>query len=219
MRLEERTIEGLHDFLVERVLSRYARPGNRAADLGAGSGALAMRLRAMGLDVLAVDENRERFKADVSFRRLDLNLPDFSRQLGENRFDLVTSVEVIEHVESPIGFLRSVRCLLKPEGVAVITTPNVDSLPARVKFLLSGKLRLMDEASDDTHISPIFHDLLMRQLLPRAGLRLVEHQLYPPRGFKVTRARYAWAFRILASLLPGDSLLGDNRILVLKARS
>ena len=62
----------------------------------------------------------------------------------------------------------------------MITTPNVDSLPARAKFLLTGKIRTMDEFSEPTHISPIFPwDLLRRQFLRRAGVRLREHFLSP----------------------------------------
>ena len=217
--LEERTIGGLHDFLLSSVLPRYAMRKGRAVDLGAGSGALAVRLRAFGFAVLAVDTNTERFRADVAFQRLDLNQLDFASALGEARFDFVSAVEVIEHVENPIGFLRNVSRLLQPDGVAVITTPNVDSAPARVKFLLRGKLRMMDEKCDETHISPIFWDLLARQYLPRAGLRLVGHHLYPPNGYIVTTARYAWAFHIVAQFLSGPALLGDNHVFVLKRRN
>jgi len=39
------TNSGLHDFVGERVLARYARPGVRAADLGAGLEPWAARLR------------------------------------------------------------------------------------------------------------------------------------------------------------------------------
>ena len=216
MNLEERTVEGLHDFVVEHVLPRFVRRGEQAIDLGAGSGALAVRLRALGWDVRAADLDAQGYKADVPFVRLDLNQPDFASQLGEGSFGLVTAIEVIEHVESPIGFLRNVRRLLKPDGIAVLTTPNVDNAPARVKFLVTGRLRMMDERGDPTHISPIFWDLLIRQYLPRAELKLVERQLYPPQGYKVTRPAYAWAFRILARLLPGDALWGDNQVLVLQ---
>jgi len=213
--LQEQTIEGLHDFLMATVLSRYAVQGGQAIDLGAGSGALALRLRMLGLDVVAADINAEGFRADVPFTPLSLNGQDFASRL-KGPFDLVTAVEVIEHLESPVGFLRNVRRLLKPRGVAVITTPNVDSAPARLKFFLYGTLRLMDERGDRTHISPIFWDMLTRQYLPRAGLNLVEHHPYPPRGYKATRRHYAWVFSILAGLLPGDTLLGDNHVLVLR---
>lgn len=213
--LEERTIAGLHDFLIHEVLKRYVRKGMRGVDLGAGSGALAVKLRSLGLEMVAVDINREGYKADVPFVAIDLNEPKFAVQLGEGCFDLVTAVEVIEHLESPISFLRNIRRLLKPDGVAIITTPNVDNLPARIKFLLTGKLRMMDERSDPTHISPIFFDMFMRQYLPRAGLKLLEHRTYPPNGFLVTRPVFALFFASLAKVFREPILVGDNHIFVL----
>jgi 2-polyprenyl-3-methyl-5-hydroxy-6-metoxy-1,4-benzoquinol methylase len=210
------TNSGLHDFVGERVLSRYARPGVRAADLGAGPGAMAARLQSLGCNVLAVDLDANGFAATLPHMSLDFNHPEFAAQLGHDSFDLVTAIEVIEHVESPIGFLRNVRRLLAPGGVAVITTPNVDSLPARLKFLLAGKIRTMDEHGEPTHISPIFWDLLQRQILPRAGVRLREHLVFPPNGYQLSRKPIAWALHLSAVALSGDALLGDNHILVME---
>jgi SAM-dependent methyltransferase len=212
------TNAGLHDFVLEEVLPKYRRPGGRAIDVGAGPGALAARLQEEGWDVRAADRSAEEFRAEVPFAQADFNEPNFASALGEAAFDLVVSVEVIEHVESPIGFLRNIARLLKPDGVAIVTTPNVDSLPARIKFLLRGKIRTMDEASEPTHISPIFWDLLYRQYLPLAGLELVEHRVFPPRGFQLTRPLYARVFRAAAHLFRGDSLMGDNHVLVLRKR-
>lgn len=210
------TNTGLHDFVQESVLTKYAHRGVRAIDLGTGPGAMAARLSAMGCGVLAVDRDSQGFEAAVPHFSVDFDQPDFASQLGTGTFALVTAVEVIEHVESPIGFLRNVRRLLAPGGVAVLTTPNVDSLPARSKFLMRGKIRTMDEHSEPTHISPIFFDLLCRQFLPRAGLRLREHLLFPPDGYQLTRKPLARAFRLASSVFSGDSLLGDNHIFVLE---
>lgn len=208
--LFEDTVAGLHDFLVSTALPSLIARGARAVDLGAGTGALAERLKGLGLEVTAVDRTAHRFGADVPFVALDLDHPDFSSRLGRETFDLVTAVEVIEHLESPVSFLRNVRRLLKPRGAAVVTTPNVDNAPARVKFLLTGRLRMMDEP---THISPIFWDLLSRQYLGLAGLRLLSHRVFPPAGYLVTRPRYAWAFRLLATCLGGPALQGDIHVL------
>jgi 2-polyprenyl-3-methyl-5-hydroxy-6-metoxy-1,4-benzoquinol methylase len=98
------TNSGLHDFVGERVLSRYARPGIRAADLGSGPGAVAERLRSLGCDVVAVDRDAKGFEAQVPHVTLDFDQADFASQLGAASFGMVTAIEVIEHVESPNGF-------------------------------------------------------------------------------------------------------------------
>jgi len=216
VRLPTATPQGLHEFVAASVLARYARPGARAADLGAGPGAMSQRLGELGCAVVAVDRDPDVYKGAHPFVTLDFNEPGFAAQLGIAKFELVVAIEVIEHVESPIGFLRNIGRLLAPAGVAVITTPNVDSLPARVKFLLAGKIRTMDEQSDATHISPIFSDLLRRQLLPRAGLKMKEHFVFPVNGFQLTRKPIARALQLAARLFPGDALVGDHHIFVLE---
>ena len=217
MKLHTTTNAGLHEFVAGRVLARYAHPGVRAADLGAGPGAMSERLLVLGCDVVAVDRDPAGYAARPPFLALDFDQPDFASRLGPRKFELVTAIEVIEHVESAIGFLRNIAHLLAPGGVAVLTTPNVDSLPARIKFLLAGKIRTMDDFGEPTHITPIFWDLFGRQFLPRAGLKLREHYLFPPDGYQLSRKPIAWVLGVVAAALPGPVLLGDNHILVVEA--
>jgi len=215
--LHTTTNKGLHEFVIDGAIKPFLRPGLKTADLGSGPGAMAARLRDLGCEVLAVDRSAAGFEAALPHVTTDFNQPDFSSILGLHAFDLVTAVEVIEHVESPIGFLRNMGRLLAPGGVAVITTPNVDSLPARFKFFLAGKIRTMDEHSEPTHISPIFFDLLQRQFLPLAGLHLRKHLLFPPNGFQLSRKSVGWSMRVAATFFSGESIVGDNHVFVLEA--
>jgi len=217
--LHTTTNSGLHAFVVDRVITRYAGPGVRAADLGTGPGAMADRLQSLGCDVIGADMSREGFEAKLPHAVVNFDQPDFASQLGTKNFGLVTAIEVIEHVESPIGFLRNIGNLLVPSGIAVLTTPNVESLPARLKFLLRGKVRTMDEIGEPTHISPIFMDLLKRQFLKRTCLDLEEHYLFPPNGFQLTRQPMASVLNVAGRLLPGKFLRGDNHVWVFRARA
>lgn len=208
-----RALPGTHERVVETAL-RYIPPGSSAVDLGAGSGALAERLQAAGYKVTAVDlENY--FELGTEFLQLDLNDPNFERALP-SQFDLVTSVEVIEHLENPTAFLRSIQKLLKPEGIAILTTPNVENVAARLKFLLTGEVRAMNKNSPE-HITPIYLDLFVRKIAPPSGLTLAEWFTHPPNDYPLTARRYfVPLFRLLASFMKGRALSGDCHFLVLK---
>jgi len=164
-----------------RIALRLAdaeRPG-RALDLGAGQGAISHALRLRGHDVMAADINGSQFKAaGVPFAKLDLNRP---LPLPDGDFDLVMAVEVLEHLESPRAFLREIYRLLRPGGLAVVTTPNITSLPSRMLFLATGcfdlfvptKRRLEDplDAEADGHITPL-PGWLLRYHLRESGFEI-----------------------------------------------
>lgn len=219
MALAELTTPGLHDFVVSRGIEPRlsSLPGRKAVDLGAGSGALALRLRKLGLSVLAVDRAPEPTVTEIPWRQVDLDRPGFSDLVGPAEFSLVTAIEVIEHLESPIAFLREIRRLLAAGGVAILTTPNVDNVPARMKFALSGRIRMIDSPSDPNHISPIFAGLFTQRYLPRVRLRLAAHLTYPPDGYIHTRRSGRILCKAIARLLRGPALFGDNHIFVLES--
>lgn len=210
-----RALAGAHERVVETAL-RYVSQGARCLDLGAGSGALAELLQAAGLQVTAVDVVNY-FELKSEFLQIDLNDPAFEGAFA-TVFDLVVAVEVIEHLENPSAFLRSVARLLKTEGVAILTTPNVDNVAARLKFLLSGEVRAMDKNAPE-HITPIHLDLFLRRILPPTGLTLIEHFVYPENEFPLTGRRYFVPFFWLVKpFVKGPALTGDSHFLVLRKR-
>lgn len=68
--------------------------------------------------VFSLDNSKD---ADFS---MDLNKP---KKLKE-KFDTLIAGEIIEHLESPIGFVRYCKSLLKTKGKLIITTPNAIGL-------------------------------------------------------------------------------------------
>jgi SAM-dependent methyltransferase len=89
---------------------------------------------------------------------------------GIGKYDLISAIETIEHLENPSQFLRECGALLEPGGLLIITSPNLSSPPARLKFLTHSALRSFDDHGDPTHITPIFPELFCR-IATRAGFR------------------------------------------------
>src|SRR5205814_8070802 len=58
--------------------------------------------------------------------------------------DAVVSIEVVEHVEDQFAFVRELARIAKPGAPVIVTTPNVLSLPSRLRTLLWGFPELFD---------------------------------------------------------------------------
>ncbi len=100
-----------------------ARPGQSAADIGAGSGFIAEGLVQRGLSVIAVDQS-EGMLAELRRR-----LPEVVGQLGgerdlpipSERVDYAFANMYLHHVEDPAGAIREMARIVKPGGKVVIT--------------------------------------------------------------------------------------------------
>jgi len=118
-----------------RVLKRIEKlvPKGKLLDLGSAAGffldeAKSRGWEAKGIEFSSWSKNyaEEHFGLTIYDRPLEkLNWPKES-------FDAVTMLDVIEHVTEPRKLLSEVKKILKPKGVFVITTPNIDSLAAKL---------------------------------------------------------------------------------------
>ena len=173
---EEIAIPGTHRWVMALIERRFpAGPGHRALDVGAGHGSLSLRLLEAGYDVSACDLDPESFQvSSIECRRVDANghLP-----YDAESFDLVTCIEVVEHLENHRRLFADVHRVLRPGGRFVFTTPNVLSLKSRVTFLLTGyfyshgPLEPAELNPARQHISPFTLDRY-RWLLWRCGLEI-----------------------------------------------
>lgn len=102
--------------------------GKRALDIGCGAGLLAEPLGRLGADVTGVDAAPEniaaaREHAAASDLDIDYRAGDLAAIAGET-FDLVTALEVIEHVAEPDAFVAGLAAALAPDGLLILSTPN-----------------------------------------------------------------------------------------------
>ncbi len=142
----------------------------KIADIGAGSGALLVRLRDLGYSHLSAFDMEPIAPPldEIPVNICDLNEPFCEGNCG--KFDLVTAVEVIEHLESPRAFLRQLRSLVSAQGTLIISTPNIANILGRFEFFINGSLRFFGKKTylEQRHISVLSLDQL-RWALEEAG--------------------------------------------------
>lgn len=102
--------------------------GKTALDVGCGAGLLCEPLARMGADVTGVDAAAENVAvaaahAQASGVAVDYRAGELGR-LGLGRFDLVTCLEVIEHVADKPQFIAELASHLAPGGLMILSTPN-----------------------------------------------------------------------------------------------
>ncbi|MCJ2178348.1 bifunctional 2-polyprenyl-6-hydroxyphenol methylase/3-demethylubiquinol 3-O-methyltransferase UbiG [Novosphingobium album (ex Hu et al. 2023)] len=126
--------------------SRALRPlsGKRALDAGCGAGLLCEPLARLGAQVTGVDAAPENIAAAKGHADA-MGLPIDYRQgelgmLGLSGFDLVCSLEVIEHVTDKAAFMRNLSDALAFDGLMILSCPN--RTPASRLLLVEAAERL-----------------------------------------------------------------------------
>jgi 2-polyprenyl-6-hydroxyphenyl methylase / 3-demethylubiquinone-9 3-methyltransferase len=102
--------------------------GKSALDVGCGAGLLCEPLARLGAKVTGVDAAPENIEAAKMHAALGALVIDYrAGELAEQRlgkFDLVASMEVVEHVADPAAFIVGLAAHLKPGGLMILSTPN-----------------------------------------------------------------------------------------------
>ena len=137
-------------FVRDRVAERFGRdPKTREAfagltllDVGCGGGLIAEPMRRLGFEVTAADASSENIgtaRAHAAQSGLDITYRAATvEQLeaeGAGPFDVVLTMEVIEHVADPEAFVRACSRLVKPGGLMIVATLN-----RTLKSLALGKI-------------------------------------------------------------------------------
>jgi 2-polyprenyl-6-hydroxyphenyl methylase/3-demethylubiquinone-9 3-methyltransferase len=152
--------------------------GKRALDVGCGAGLLAEPLARLGAEVTGVDAAAANIEAaavhargsglDIRYRHGEL------AELDAGQFDLVTCLEVLEHVADKRAFVVQLARCLAPGGLMILSTPNRTPQSA---LLLVGAAEALGQVPRGTHrwsdfatpdeLSELLADVALQMGVPR----------------------------------------------------
>ena len=168
-----RTLHQINPARLQFVERFVVLSGLRVLDVGCGGGILSEALAERGASVLGIDLAESALQAAEAHRagqaveyRLESSRETAAR--GEV-FDVVTCMEMLEHVADPAAVLRDIHVLLKPGGWAFFSTIN-RTLKARLGAVYAAEylLRLVPQGTHqyDWFIKPAE----LSRMAERAGL-------------------------------------------------
>lgn len=149
--------------------------GRTALDVGCGAGLLAEPLARLGAKVTAIDAAPELIavaRDHASAMGLDIDYRAAAVEEIEGRFDLVTSMEVIEHVADPAAFLKALAKRLSPDGLLILSTPNRTSLSRLMMITLGEGLGRIPKGTHD--FDKFIGPERMKLLLADVGLKCLD---------------------------------------------
>jgi len=160
-------------------------------DYGCGRGELLMMAKERGYHVQGVDLDPECVRISSAYGQTKLlNVENPVGQLGENAYDVVVCLHVLEHVDSPVNLLRDLSCISKK--YVVLAVPNLR--------ILSGLFRRRIDLSqvNEGHLQSWDHCHLLNLAERHCGLKLlswgfdatvlpcISHILYKTCGVRTT---------------------------------
>jgi 2-polyprenyl-6-hydroxyphenyl methylase / 3-demethylubiquinone-9 3-methyltransferase len=150
--------------------------GRRALDVGCGAGLLSEPLARLGAAVTGIDAAPEniaaaRVHAEGQGLAIDYRAGEVSELAGE-RFDLVVSMEVVEHVADPAAFIAALAGLLADNGVMILSTPNRTPLSRLALITIGEGLGMVPRGTHDWNKFLMPDELAA--YVEAAGLRVVD---------------------------------------------
>jgi len=168
-----------------KTIERLNAVPGRILDVGAGAGFLLYQARMKGWKAEGVEPS-EWARGIIAGREPEIRMYEDMFQIKSERvYDVISIMDVIEHMENPLVCMKKIRALIKDSGYLYLTTPNIMSLPAR----LLGKHWWSMIPAHIYYFSP----RTLTSLLKQSGFSVIRIEISCVRGLPLD----SWLDRIL----------------------
>lgn len=104
----------------------------KVLDVGCGIGWVVAEANRKGFRGMGIDINPEYVAAGKEYLNVDLRPVSLEKFRTKEKYDVVILKHILEHIADPKPFLDKVKKLMKPGGILIVSSPNIDSLMARI---------------------------------------------------------------------------------------
>ena len=173
----------LHDFPLHdnhshtQIVKRVPKQA-RVLELGCGDGSMSQLLREFcQASVVGVDHNAQAVQQArlycTQVHVADLEQADSLALFEDHTFDVITLVDVLEHLKNPSDLLHRLERLLAPNGHLLLSVPNIAHVSVRLE-LLNGQFEYESDGILDTTHLRFFTLRSLYECLQQAGYQVLE---------------------------------------------
>jgi ubiquinone/menaquinone biosynthesis C-methylase UbiE len=194
------------DRLEKDLIARLAqpKPGERALDVGTGTGHFARWLADLGLHVIGLDSSEAMLQSAPHDGRIEWKLGDAAAlQWADATFDLVLCVTALEFMADPTSALDEMYRVVRPGGRMVVAVLNRESLFGQAYI---AQARQMDTPFRHARFYTVYR--LLDSLRPYGGVRWGASVFFPPTLAQIRTAKWReWVGRALPCVRRHGALL------------
>lgn len=150
----------------------YAQGRKRLLEVGIGGGEMIAVALELGCTVEAVELSGKQAYVVGSLLDVPIHPMDFLKFETENKYDIITMGDVIEHVTNPVAALQKAYHLLEEDGVLWISTPNYQSAFSRL-------MKFEDPMWMEPHHISYFSYDSFQKILRQNGFKILEYSVSP----------------------------------------
>ena len=154
---EFRPLHQINPLRVDFIEERSSMKGKKVLDVGCGGGILAEALSELGANVTGIDASENTIGVAKSHSRsigsdviyIQNTIEEFISSHPNEKFDVITCLEMLEHVPSPNEIIKSCSNLLKDDGNIFFSTINRN--PRSYLFAVIGAEYILNLLPKGTH--------------------------------------------------------------------